>query len=570
MLRVMRYPRYRARAGRQLALLAATCLSLGCLAPGAPPHGQHIILDRTLTRVFFVPSESAGIASNLLAAGPIKSVGATGLAGIDLYLFRYQALSQPIAGLAAIAPTVESFVLGDPGPSGDLLHSDKQGRLVYLKAAASAAAASPTYVTRFDFSTGSEERLALPNQTPPGFLLSGSRTRLYAGGFLFDSDGITQLAPLSIAEPTFIADDLYYGIVTSDGIAPLGSTIVRRRPGGAPETVLSSAGVVTFTPIPSDVAPQLLVSWAAAGADEPFMVLDSKRLTNALLPQQRGQAQFLSASSDGHLLVFREPLPEQGNRLFFYDWTTGGFASLVSGEAPIAAPITSIEDWRPGHEELWALTAQGDAGGLAVWQPDHVSAYPGLAPVPRTIAPDGRVSMFTRDGSHWLGLDMSVTNNGTPAPLVVGSADDPSAPCLRTHPTGEWFHSVWETRDGLLLVGASSFDENRLDLYLVDPAAGSSRILASGGHLVALGRTRALALLNWEVSSSTGDLVLLELATGRQTMVAQDVYQVAVDPGASADPPVDADLLAPGTTIAFLSRNRLASPYDGLWVAQLP
>jgi hypothetical protein len=81
---------------------------------------------------------------------------------------------------------------------------------------------------------------------------------------------------------------------------------------------------------------------------------------------------------------------------------------------------------------------------------------------------------------------------------------------------------------------------------------------------------RALALLNWEVSRSSGDLTLIELASGSKTLLAEDAYAVAVDPGRSADVPADADRLAAGTRVAFLARNRLDSPYDGLWVATLP
>jgi hypothetical protein len=118
-------------------------------------------------------------------------------------------------------------------------------------------------------------------------------------------------------------------------------------------------------------------------------------------------------------------------------------------------------------------------------------------------------------------------------------------------------------------VGASPLQEvSRQDLYLVDLVTGQSRAMASGGHLVALGQNRALALLDWQLSSSTGALTVIDLATGAKTLLAEGVYAVAVDPG--PDPAEGADPLAAGTSIAFLVRNRLASPYDGLWTAHLP
>jgi hypothetical protein len=63
---------------------------------------------------------------------------------------------------------------------------------------------------------------------------------------------------------------------------------------------------------------------------------------------------------------------------------------------------------------------------------------------------------------------------------------------------------------------------------------------------------------------------LIDLATGVQTLLAQDVYAAAVDPGIHAYVAPGTDALAPGTRIAFLVRNRMDSPYDGIWVAELP
>ena len=88
--------------------------------------------------------------------------------------------------------------------------------------------------------------------------------------------------------------------------------------------------------------------------------------------------------------------------------------------------------------------------------------------------------------------------------------------------------------------------------------------------MVALGHTRALAHVNWENGPGTGDLCLIDLATGAQTLLAENVYAAAVDTGIHADVPAGTDALAPGTRIAFLVRNRMDSPYDGVWVAELP
>jgi hypothetical protein len=78
------------------------------------------------------------------------------------------------------------------------------------------------------------------------------------------------------------------------------------------------------------------------------------------------------------------------------------------------------------------------------------------------------------------------------------------------------------------------------------------------------------SLVDWGLERSDGELTLVDMSSGARTFFAQDVYAVAVDRGKSARVPPGTDALAPGTRIAYLTRGRLESPYDGLWVAQLP
>src|SRR5581483_5033688 len=104
------------------------------------------------------------------------------------------------------------------------------------------------------------------------------------------------------------------------------------------------------------------------------------------------------------------------------------------------------------------------------------------------------------------------------------------------------------------------------DDLLVDPATGASRLIASGGYVVAVGATRVFALLHFVAGSGTGDLTLIDLDTGRQTLVAENVagYSLERAPTGPGDP------LAPGLRVAYLVRNRIASPWDGVWVATFP
>ncbi len=154
--------------------------------------------------------------------------------------------------------------------------------------------------------------------------------------------------------------------------------------------------------------------------------------------------------------------------------------------------------------------------------------------------------------------------------MHVGPADDPTAPVFPIQPAGTWLEPLWETDDGRLLVGAGTIDADRQEVSLVDPATGASRAIVSGGHVLEVGHGRALAIVSWESTRRVGDLVLVDLATGEQTLLAENAYAAAVDPGMSAEVAPDADRLRSGTRVAFLTRSRFESPYDGLWVATLP
>jgi hypothetical protein len=530
----------------------------GCLPAGDPPLGQHIIADRTVAAVFLTASEVEGGPPNLFVLGPTRQIEPSGVPVADLYAFPYATLPTTIEGLADVPPTVAGIALGDAAePAAYIPHTDSRGRLIFVTPVGSDAAA---YVARFDFATGQKQDLAPAG----GFVLSQKHTRMFAGTSVFELDGATDLGALSAATPAFIGEDLYYGLL-SDAVLAGGSSINRSKPGAASETLLSATGIVSFLPIPSDPRSQLLVSSVSDAGEVPFLVLDTVRLVSLTLPPQRGQAQFQSASSNGHWLMFREPLPEGDNRLFLFDWTTGDHVSGSLAERV----ISDQNEWRPGRDQLWLAFSPR---GVAVWDPGVRQLREDLdrVPIQLTFLPDHRDSMFTRDGSHWLSVEFPVTGDVVVPAIYLGPTDDLAAPRQELNPQGQEMRALWETRDGRLLVGASSFNKDRQDIYLVDPVAGTSRGIASGGHVVALGHTRALALLNWQISSSTGDLTLVDFATGAKTLLAQDVYDVAIDSGTSADLSPGADPLAPGTVVAFLTRNRLNSPYDGLWVGHLP
>jgi hypothetical protein len=515
-------------------------------------------LDRTLTGAFFAPGPADGGDSTLLASGPLLGYfSAAGELVFDLYQLSAPD-SGPHHGVAGLVPVAANVVSArGHSPADYVPQTDSAGRLICTKGHSSTED-DGSYVARIDFSTGQEDYLGPAFYHPGGFLLSSSRSRVCVGEYVFNADGTYSVIALGPSEPVFVDDDIYYGVSKSDETGTV-SSIYRDRLGRAPESLLTTAGVITFQAIATDVSTQLLVASKTEAGEIPYLLLDSKRMSSTVLPAQRGSAQLQSVSSDGHWLAFAEP---EGGRLFLFDWTSGDSTSLIlNGSAERA-------EWRPGHHELWISL---ESGINDVWaaSPDTAKVSFSAATTQVEFSPEGHLSMFTRDGRHWLSSQArTVGSDGITVAFFASSVDDASRAPVQLNPWGEELASLWEMANGRLLVGASALRVGeRQDIFSVDPDTGSSKLVASGGHLVALGQRRALALLNWQLSSSTGDLTLIDLDTGAKTLLAENVYDLAVDTASSE---VASDTLAPNTRIAFLVRNRLASPYDGLWVARLP
>ena len=569
--------------------VAAGCFLFGCLPVGDPPAGQHVIAGRTLTGVYLSPSEQDGVPSNLLVTGPLRSFppgsvyassdanAPDGAALSDLYAVSYVGTSMPTNGLVGLQPAVSDFLVDYRAFTSGAIPTDSLGRLVFVQYVSTTDSLQNR---RVDLATGSIDALGpayiLLNQQ--FFVLSPARSRVYSGaleeGVLCDLDACQALnyVPSDFSyvsnSSAFVGEDFYYTDQLSGASGTLGGNLNRVKPHAQPEVLLSFTGTVSFQPILGDQTPQLLLSLATDSGDAPFALLDTNTLKTSSLPAEKGQAQFVSASSDGHWLAFLTTISgaddsqPDDHRLFLYDWTTGSYATVDS--AHVGQTIGSYVEWRPSHAELWFSMLPS---GFGIWRPD-AGLTTGQATLHQNIRlPDIKVSTFTYDGRYWFSWGAGQRPTAT---ACVGLADDPTAPVLPLNPRGTSIGIIWETDDGRLLVEAWTVDVDRNDIYLVDVDAGTSRALTSAGHLVELGHTRALALLNWETSRLSGDLTLVDLASGAQTVLAEDVYAVAVDRGQSANVPPDTDALAPGTRVAYLTNSRLASPWDGLWVALLP
>ena len=299
-------------------------------------------------------------------------------------------------------------------------------------------------------------------------------------------------------------------------------------------------------------------------------LFDAKTLTRIPLPPQTAMARSFVPSPGGRFIATQGETaqsvtaPDMGSTaLTLFDRDTG--QEIVATEPFDVISLT----WRPGHDEAWFL-AIGDE--LFRWptagQPEDVghggspSGYPILGSAsPQELALNGQ-PVFTPDGQFRLVVSDVYSDRG---PVDLQSNDDATASPFRLNQPGLGIAGLWPLADGRMIVEDWITDAKRNDIYIVDPVARTQRAIASTGNVVATGRDRCLALLHWVASGSSGDLTVIDHATGSATLIAENVHAVAVD--ASGDPN---DALAPGTRVAYLVRNRIASPYDGLWVIDLP
>jgi hypothetical protein len=563
------------RRATAVLVVACTCIFSGCLPTGKAPVGQHVLADRSLTSVYLSPSETEGVPSHLLVTGPWQEYlsNLESYYFADLYAIPYQNLSDTANGLAGRQPMVKDFVFPFGITAFDIL-TDSRGRLfvTYLSEPRPGQEPIRDYnALRLDLTTGTHTFLGRTFKSAPyqNLIPSPARTRVLVfssivSAQLVDFDSSSWISTNSIP-PSFIGEDTYY-VDSEDGVW----AVYRSKPDAAPEEILTSALQIGIHPVQSEGVPKLLVGYwplESTSTNSTYALLDTQSLATTELPRETEGTYFLSISPDDRWLAFAVWSPANDSsqpsedKIILFDWTTGQLETLDSARVGKPLSVRNAE-WRPGQNEFWFSTFPD---GFAIWKPGQPLT---LVPATRHSyyrSPYGPYSSFTRDGLHWFS-----TNSQNPPTISVGRTDSPLAPLFPINPPGTQTTTHWETQDGRLLVGAWTDDVSRKDMYLVDPDTGQSRAICSNGHLWELGHTRVLALLNWELARSTGDLNLIDLNTGAQTLLAENVYAVDVDRGPSATVPSGTDRLSPGTRVAYLTRHRLNSPHDGLWVAELP
>jgi len=528
------------------------CGSSGCLQPGGPPIGEHWLSGRTLWLVEFAP-DLPGVPPSLLVANVRSDTE------MDLYVIADPGPSAPssaappvVGGAKLLVSNVATAALFSTSRT---LPEDALGRL--LLAQAPAPAADYSYASdlfRIDLTT--ETAMDLGPQS--SFVLSPSGGRLVLVGAsgnnatVYEADG-RQTALTNIRALTFVGEDLC-GLENDNPADFTMASLQEVSPDGAPQTIAEP--VSGFTVVPTPNGPFVVISMQD-DLNYSQSLFDLTTLAETPLP-----GDYQSVSPDGRWLLLRS----ESNEGEFFDRSTGAVQDI---DTPYLNGF-----WRPGQNEYWtgptigysAESSGGPASPIQIWQPGtgtttvDVAAEP--TAYPRTN--DGSDSPFTADGQHWFS---SIAGNGNHGQVFVGPTDDLGAPTFPVNPLGTSPGGYWQLADGRLLVEASvsTFDS---DIYLLDPNSGQELELATGGYIVTIGLTRALALLN-VISAGTGDLTLIDYATGATTLLGQNVTSAVLrHPFDPSNPTVDA--LASGAEVAFLVRDELDSPYDGVWVATLP
>jgi hypothetical protein len=418
----------------------------------------------------------------------------------------------------------------------------------------------PRPVLRVNLATGETEDLGLAlgsevlrSSSSNRFLLVESADRIRVA----ESDGRTTTLEHATS-PAFVGDNLFYMVPPDPSLAPGGrglAQVLWLLPTEGPARPIRES-VQAFAERSIAGAPVILITYRRPGdTDLAWSVLDPVTLVETPLPVPAGPGarNFLDFSPDGRRFVFATHTSRDAPIVTFVDRESQASETV---EIPSSASVRPNVVWRPGRDEAWIT---GDS--LLVWRPGGPVTPVMRTPLEYERRPRDTPSLFTEDGAHWFSVERDPSS--ALQSVYLGPADDPEATRMRLTPAGTGSIRHWALPDGRLVVEAWTTDVMRSDLYVVDPRAGTQRAVGSGGSVVAAGHSRLLAQLHWLKSGGSGDLTLIDVDTGAPELLAENVYGFALEPSGP-------DRLAGGVHVAFAVHSRLASPFDGVWVAALP
>src|SRR3569623_540438 len=560
-----------------LALLAAAVSTTGCLPRGPAPACRRLLDDGTAYSVRFV----AGPTGSPARLGTTKLTNA-GPGPFSVYAFHEPSTGEDLGRETFLIDRVDDLATDDRCRYDCSPSTDGQGRFFVDRdqfvTSSDGVATNDSSVARLDPVTDVAEDLGAESNLL-GTFAQGAAFAYTVSTTLYVRDleqRETRFQRLQ-GPPAILNDGLYFA-ARDESSSTIQSTRDRLTapPFDVPEALAS--GISAFTTFQADVPLPVLCRTMPGDTGCAWSVLDPDTREEQSLPAATGSVRSISPSGR-FLFMVRVPdlssgppapptnidapsaeTPGDQIAISLFDRALGTSQSATLAEL-------SASYWRPGHDALRCVaTAPGEPrSSLWRWVPagDPAAVLPGQYPV-IPITSDAGQWPFTRDGQFLLTFDgTSQTDKPT---IVLRDAGAPTTALMVLNPTGTGVHDVRQLPDGRLIVSDWITDANQADIYLVDGAAGTMSPLAHGGNVVAAGATRVEAPLDWVVAGGAGSLSLIDLATGASTLLAENVH--AVDVEAPGGPGVYR--LAPGTRVAYISRNRVASPYDGLWLVSLP
>jgi len=540
-----------------------------CLDAGPTPKGRHVIVDRDENQVQFVDGPT-GQPRRLLLSRSHTEPGSSGLTTQRLSTVDDPG---PGGGLGALRLVIDHYgqsqFCGIDGCGG--IPVDALGRLYLVLSSFAPSSSSLGFTDQFnvlvqvDPATGAQR----PFGQPQSVEVSADRARVAIEvqpegttppHVVLDVDGQEVTVPGQSLH--FVSDDLFF-VSDDDNLSRLA------RAAQTIEPLVANVG--GFEAFETQRGPLLAIGHLGiptpSGRESLFDV--SKLEEEALGPTTAMAARLLPSPSGRYVAAYSSTATASGQTTVIarFDRDTGQEA-IADDPKLSATNQPAVLTWRPAQDELWFIAG----GEVFRWRPEGVPEmvapdtslmFAPFRPLSASPQPEfGGVPIFTPDGQFRF---VTTPDGSDKPPILLQSADDAAAPPLLLNPKGTGVAGLWPLSDGRLLVEDWFSDQLRDDIYLVDPGARTARPLASSGYVVAAGRDRFLAVLRYVAAGGSGDLTSIDYATGTETLIAENVHSVTVD--ASSDP---TDALAPGTRVAYLVRNRIASPYDGLWVTDLP
>jgi hypothetical protein len=534
----------------------------GCLPEGGPGVGRQVVADRDLADVAFSRERSDGPGGYLL----YTRANPAGDTSRDLYLAPRDGSPGRLRAVA-VPPQVRSSYFWDD--QGHLyLHRDVQRP----QPASSQPPGSNWDLTTLDPLTSDPRSLGRSRLER----ISPARARLLVqrpdGSAVVRelSDGSERPVGDALRQSMFIGEDLYaidgtdlvrlraggegrevlLDEVSAFRPASDGTLVVRRPVLGGPREALASLG-------PQGTATPLV---EASLIGDPFLSPDGRKLgwmSGSWPPQQLTDPLTVTVLD----LDSRTPLT------FTVPATvvTGGRTATDGHELPV--PSVDVA-FRPGTDEGWfSLSGKLFILGAAVALERPVSTGLRIGPARsgERVSDDRpaagrrtRSSLFTADGRRWI-------FEGDDGRFHLGNAARPLSDDGIAVSTMGQAEDLLELDPGRRLAVWLSPGPDRTDLYVLDVAADQLRFLATDVGATLFGAHRVLAIAR-KVGDrrATGDLVLVDLDTGAETLLSHNVSEFAV-PACSG-----CDATAPGAAFAYIVQARVPWLYEGLWTGELP